>query len=544
MNASQANHFDHPRTIVMRFIARRTVAGAILWGTVFGLTIVSSALGYIAAFPTAADRAKAVLFSNNAGFEALLGPAHNIDTVTGFTAWRALGLIVLLGAVWAILTSTNVFRGNEENGRWELLISGQTTARRAALQALTGLGLSIVALTVIVAVITIVTGQVKDIGYGIGGALFFTLALISSTVMFTALGACMSQLAFTRRRAAAWTAAVFGLAFLARAASNANSDLSWLGNLSPLHWIDQLRPLTDPHPQWFLPIITLTLLLIGLTVWLAGQRDLGSSIIADRDTARARTMLLGNSFLAHLRLQTEGFLGWLVGLTLFAVVVSSVASAAAKAFNEASGAIQHILQQLGSEINGTTSFIGFLYVIITTLLMLMVASRLSALREEEALGFLDNLLVRHVSRTRWLLEQITLAVMALITVSLLIALVIWVSLQAQQSAIPFHKLLLASINSLVPAVLLLSFGALTFGTVPRITAFAGYGLVAWSFLVELLGPAINANHWLLDTSLLHHTAAVPAADIRWSSLIIMTCIALGAGIIGAWGFARRDVTVE
>ena len=47
---------------------------------------------------------------------------------------------MLLGAVWGLLTSTRLLRGEEDGGRWELLLAGRTTRRRAAAQALAGLG--------------------------------------------------------------------------------------------------------------------------------------------------------------------------------------------------------------------------------------------------------------------------------------------------------------------------------------------------------------------------------------------------------------------
>ena len=44
-------------------------------------------------------------------------------------AWRTFGL----------LTATRLMRREEDSGRWELLLAGQTTRRRAAVQAVAGL---------------------------------------------------------------------------------------------------------------------------------------------------------------------------------------------------------------------------------------------------------------------------------------------------------------------------------------------------------------------------------------------------------------------
>ena len=80
----------------------------------------------------------ALTFGANAGLTALLGQGQQLATVAGFTAWRAMGVLVPVGAVWAMLAATRLTRGEEDAGRTELLLAGQTTRRRAAAQAIAG----------------------------------------------------------------------------------------------------------------------------------------------------------------------------------------------------------------------------------------------------------------------------------------------------------------------------------------------------------------------------------------------------------------------
>ena len=91
------------------------------------------AAGYDATFPDQASRTKlAASFEHNAGIAALLGPARRLDTVAGFTAWRTMGILTIVGAVWGLLTATRLTRGEEDAGRWELVLAGPTTKRDAA----------------------------------------------------------------------------------------------------------------------------------------------------------------------------------------------------------------------------------------------------------------------------------------------------------------------------------------------------------------------------------------------------------------------------
>ena len=112
-----------PGSLIARFVARRSLIPASLWGGLFGISVFSSAYGFVISFPTLKERAGIVAsFGNNIGLKALFGKPYAIDTVGGFTQWRALAIVVLIGSVWAIMHSTQVFRGDEDNGRWEMLL--------------------------------------------------------------------------------------------------------------------------------------------------------------------------------------------------------------------------------------------------------------------------------------------------------------------------------------------------------------------------------------------------------------------------------------
>jgi len=62
------------------------------------------------------------------------------------------------------MTSTRTMRGEEDAGRWELLIVGQVTRSSAALEALLGMVAGGVALFVTTAVITVAVGRSSKVG--------------------------------------------------------------------------------------------------------------------------------------------------------------------------------------------------------------------------------------------------------------------------------------------------------------------------------------------------------------------------------------------
>lgn len=92
-----------------------------------------------------------------------------------------------------------------------------------------------------------------------------------------------------------------------------------------------------------------------------------------------------------------------------------------------------------------------------------------------------------------------------------------------------------------PAALLLGIGVLVLGFTPRLTSIACWGLLAWAFLLDMLGSAIKVNHWVMDTSLLYHMALAPAVSPNWRVAGTYLAIGAAAALLGGWRFNQRDL---
>jgi ABC-2 type transport system permease protein len=532
-----------PTTVVARLVARRAVRSVAPWGYVFAAYVVGSVSGYAATYKTAASRAKlARSLETNTGIRALLGPARHIDTVAGFAAWRGLGVLSLVGAAWAILAGTRLLRGEEDAGRWELLLAGQTTRRRAAAQGLAGLASGWAVLWAVTATVSIADGRTVHPRFSLTASLFFSVALASSAAMFLAVGALASQLAATRRQAAGLAAGVLGVAFMIRMAADSGSgtQLRWVLWASPLGWVEKLQPLTGSRPIMLAPIVAFVVLAGGLTVSLAGGRDLGASTLPDRDTAPARTRLLNSPAGLAVRLTRSLAIGWIAAIgacgLLFGLVAQSAAGAAS-----GSAAVQRALGRLGGKHGGADAYLGLTFIIVATLVALVAAGQIAASREEEADGRLDNLLVRSVGRATWLAGRLATAAGLLVVCGAAAGVLAWAGAASQHSGVSLTDLVEAGLNTVPPGVFLLGAGTLVHAIAPRHAGAATYGLVAWSFLVEFVGSVIKTNHWLLDTSVLYHVAPAPAAQPQWASASALVALGAAAAIGGAILFARRDL---
>jgi ABC-2 type transport system permease protein len=527
-----------PGLAAVGVVARRMWRGALLWGGVFALMAWALVSQFAKEYPTAADRARLVeTMGSDVGSQAIFGPAHHLDTVAGYTAYHAVGILGLVVAVWGLLAATRLLRGEEQAGRWELLLAGQTTRRRAAAAAIGGLGVGLLILWAVTAAATVVIGRGADPPFSTSASLFLAVAMVAAPAMFLAVGAVCSQLAATRRHAAALAAGVFGVAYLLRAVAASGTSLRWLRWASPLGWVDELRPLTGSRPLALLPILATTVVLAGLAIVLAGRRDLGAGVLPTSDTAAPRTRLLNGPLGLAYRLDRGTAAGWIAGLGGGGLILGLSTKTMQDVWANQSGGV---FARLGGATGGAT-YLGLVFLIVALLLGVAAAGQVAATREEEAEGYLDHLLARPVARLPWLAGRLVVAAAALAAAGVLTGLLTWVGAASTGADLRVTTVLAAGVNVVPAGVFVLGVGTLLHGLAPRFAAAVAYGLVAWSFLVEIVGAALGASGWLLDTSLLHHLARAPAAQVRWDSAAILVAIGLAAAAVGAIAFARRDL---
>jgi len=527
-------------SVVFDRTARKSVRSGAIWGSIFGVIVASSAVSYTRIYTTQADRdALAKAFGSNHASAALFGPAPQLQTVAGFTVFKSFMTIMVLGALWGLLTSTRMLRGEEDAGRWELLLTGHTTQRRAALHALGALAMAAGALWLVTAVITVLVGRSSQVGFGAGPSLYFALAQAATAVMFLAVGALTSQLAATRRQAATLAGWVLGASYILRMVADAGVGLHGLIWLTPLGWVQELQPLTDPRPAAFFPIVVFTLAVSALAVHLAGLRDVGASTLPDRTHATPRLHLLSGHVGLSIRLVRPVVIAWVVALATTGVVLGLIAKQAGGTI--AGSSVQEVFTRLGASGTGAEAFLGVSFLIVAVLTSFMAAGQVTAARTEEAEGRLEPLVVAPVSRVSWIGGRVVVGVVVVALGGVVAGLCTWLGTETQNTGVGIGTLLEAGVNVVPPALCLLGLGVLALGVWPRGTSYVVYGILGWSLLIEIVGGFGSGRRWLLDTSLFHQMAAAPAVDPNWTVNAVLLAIG-GAGVlVGLWWFRRRDL---
>ena len=529
-----------PRTVILSRTTRASARSAALWGLVFGIMVASSAISYAKIYDTAAKRAQlALLFGANHATSALFGPGNRLDTVAGFTAYKVSMTLWITGAIWGLLLATRLLRGEEEAGRSDLSLVGRSSLTEATGQSLGGMAVGVLGLWALTALVTALTGRSSTVGFSLTASMYFALVLVAPAAVFIAVGALTSQLFSSRRRASSMAALVLGVAYALRMVADSSGPLEWLRWLSPLGWVEQLSPLGAPSPLALVPLGATTLLVGLASVLLAGRRDVGAGLLADRSSAPARTRLLRSPLGLSTRLLRGGILSWWGAVAIAALLMGFVARAAGEVIS--GGSLAEVMARFGAGGSGAKSYLGLAFLIIAVLVAFLACSQVVAMRAEEAEGRVEPLLSAPVDRLRWAGGRVLIAAAAVLAAGLLAGLAAWLGTVLQGGGLSFGELLAAGVNTVAPALCLLGLSLAAFGLAPRRTALVAWGLVAWSLMVELVGGIGAISSSLVGSSVFHHMAPAPATSPDWLAagvLVLLGCLGAGLGLVA---FQRRDL---
>ncbi len=541
----KASLFHDTKRLLTIFTARNTRRSSVWFGLFAGGVAALQATAYVATYPDDAARQQlAAAFAGNPMLSILYGDPTLASTPEGYIVFRCLNVLLFAAALWALLSATKLFRGQEEEGRWELLLSGQITAAQAVWCTFRGWLLSASIAWLLCAGAVAAVGHSHDIQVSLTAGAFFALVVMMMAALFAAIGALTSQLAATKRRATIYGLIPLGVFFVLRALAHITSDLAWLKNFTPFGWLEKANPIMGSRPLWLLPVLALTLVCMAAAVFIASRRDLGDSVIAGRDVVQPRFGLLGSPLAFGLRSTLPMLISWLLTTLAFVGITAGVTSTAIDSVQSSSSITNTLADLSGGTASLAVAFISMTTFLSAIVLFFMAANGVGALRAEEFKSYLDNLLVRPVGRRQWLVGRTVVLFGAMIVINILASATVWAIAWAQGIHLDGLRLIFEGLNTLGPLALALGAGLLLYGWRPRIAPVALYGLLLWSFLVDTIGSSGKLNQVIVDTSLFHHMALVPAVHPQWLTFGITLAIGVLMAGIGIVLFSHRDLETE
>src|SRR5574340_737347 len=263
------------RARASRAVTRR-VAGdgkvvTALFALLFAVIAYVNAVGYRRTYPTVQERLElARTFGLNKAVQLFYGRPHDLLTVGGYVAWRLAGFGSILAAVWAVFAVVRALRAEEDLGRQEVVL-GMPVSRRSAYTAAVA-GVAVGALVLWLAILVALVGAHLPVA----GSAFLALATISPVPLFAGVAAATSQLAATRRGALELGLAVLAVSFLLRVVADIAGGAGALRWVTPLGWVEELRPFGGPNAAPLVPLGLVAVALLVVAGAIVRVRDIGN----------------------------------------------------------------------------------------------------------------------------------------------------------------------------------------------------------------------------------------------------------------------------
>ncbi len=389
-----------PRSGAFATLTRRTLRDArtrtVAFAYLFALYSYLQPVGFRHAYPTAAARLGfARSFANNDALRLFYGYPYDPLTIGGYSAWRVGGTLAIAAAIFGVLAAVRALRTEEDAGRTELVL-GAAVARR------TVYGSASAAISVGLAALWLAEfAGFAVAGLPVGQSAYLALATASVACVFAAVGAVVSQLAATRRAALQLGSAAVAVLLLVRVVADTSSGAGALRWATPLGWAEELRPFSGARPLVLALPITVSALLVAVAASIASRRDIGTGVLASRDTAAPRLSLLSSPAAFSLRDERGSLIAWAAGTGAFAFILGIVSTSLSSV--GISARLERELSKLGSgSIVTPTGYLGFVFIFFIAAISLFTCAQVVAARRCEADEQLETLLALPVSRDRWL----------------------------------------------------------------------------------------------------------------------------------------------
>ncbi|GIG39154.1 ABC transporter permease [Cellulomonas phragmiteti] len=503
------------------------------WVAIATLLTASSVVVYPWVFPdVAARRLLAVAIDANPTLSLIFGPAHDLTTVDGFNAWRALalgGFLVALGAIHAVTRAT---RAQEDSGQADLLASG-VLGRSARL--LTGVALAVVGSLAA----GVVAGVVAALcGGGWESSLLLGATFTASGWMFAGVAAVTAQVGSDARTASSLAVGTLGLLFALRGFCAALDAPAWTLWANPLGWTLQTRPASGDHWAPLLLAVALTGALVVVAFVLQARRDFGQGAIAPRP-GPARGTARSTWHLA-VRVNRAPGVTWAIAFVALGMVFGYFTTSITDVVASNAGVQQILASGATTPDELTAVFLRTVLSLVGIVATVPGVQVLLRVRSEELDDRVEPLLAGAVTRARYYASHVVLA-LTVVTVNVLVAGTL-VALLASRAGIgvSFADALVQGIATVPAAWTVVALSVAVVGARPVASPAAWAGVLV-SFMLTLLGPTFGLDDWVLGISPFWHVPLTTAATPDWSGSAWTTLVTAALVAVGFAGFRRRDL---
>lgn len=516
---------------LVRLILRRDRIRLPVWIVAILALVYTSASAVQGLYSTQAELdAYARTMGNSPGAIAFSGPPTALNTTGGVTIFELNQSAMIAVALMAIFLVVRHTRGEEEQGRTELLRSTVTGRHAPAVAALLVVGSASAAVGAGVAALLI------SLDLPVGGSVAYGVSLALLGLAFTAVGACAAQVTSHARGAIGMSLVALAVSFVLRAVGDvSNGALSWV---SPMGWMQAVRPYADDRWWPMLLLVGFIGVVLGVAAELTSHRDVGAGLVQPRPGPSAASLRLGSATGLAARLQRGSIVAWAVGAFFFGATLGGFGPEMEE-FVKNQPDLADLFVQAGTTIVDQY-FVTVMLILAISVSGYTVSSALR-LRTEESSGRVESLLATGLSRGRWALGALAVTVAGTLVVLGAGGLGAGLLYGLASGDIGEMPGLLRAALAYAPAALALGgFAVLLFGWAPR-AAMVAWAVLAICFVFAYLGVLLDIPQWLLNLSPFDHVPGAPVETITAPPLLTIAAVAVALAGIGLLGWRRRDV---
>ena len=535
---------------LVRLILRRDRLLMPLWILFIGVVPVSVAASFAALYPTAAARQQfAAISGPNATFVALYGRLLG-SSLGELVTWRC-GFVPIVVGLISLLTVIRHTRAEEESGRRELLgstVVGRNAGLAAALIATFGANLALAALLAL---------MMMSQHLPAAGSLALGVEFAAAGWVFAAIGGVAAQLTDGAGGARGIAISVLGAAYLLRiggdlsgfspgalrgASGQSAGPFSWLSWLSPIGWVQRIRPYGGDRWWNVLLAAGLTTLIAAAAFALSARRDVGAGLLPARPGPATAAPRLRTPLALAWRLHRGLLAGWAAGLVV-GVVLGGIAKGIGNLL-QGNRNLEDIFARLGGRSGIIDAYLAGMMGLLALLAAAYAIQATLRLRSEETSGRAEPVLATAVGRLQWAGSHLVFSFLGSAAALLAAGLTTGLTYGLDSGHVGRELVrVLGAATVQLPAVWVLAAVAVALvGLLPRFAA-ASWGALALCLLFGLVGAALQLSQRLLDISPFSHIPKVPGAAVSVTPLVSLLAIAVALGAAGLIGLRHRAIPV-
>ena len=473
--------------------------------------------------------------AENPAIRILSGPPVALADPGGFTVWRTGIPVSVFASVWIMLAATRITRGEEDGGRWDLILAGRLRMADVVVRCLAALVGSATLIGVAVAAGLLAAGT------ELTGAVIHSAGITCVALTFATTALLAAQVMPRRSAATGLTVAALGVGLMLRMIADSSHQLAWLAWATPFGLTARAAPYADNRIAPLIVLGTFPIMLAGAALFAARHRDLGDGIVAVPDGRPPRTRLLRSIGGFALRRTGRTTLGWATGIAAYFFLVGAVLASIVELFQTnprfaelaaAAGWGGHDLVKV---------FAAALFSLLAVATGLYAAMRLAAMVADEKAGRWTLLFAQPISRVRLVSTEIMVTVGGVVALHCLAAVAVWSGAKITGAPLQLTDSLGGALNSLPVALLAAGAAAVGVGWLPSAAFAIGALPVVAGFLVNGIVQATHAPGWVVNLSPWSHLGAVPDTPPNWAAITIFLLIGAILTALGVYGYVQRDL---